>query len=903
MFHSIASLATDQSQRTPVARTAYHRAFVLCPLPSHLLFLPRVPAVLAQLTRLANRFLLPRFVVERRSLAAIVSSALALAVAHSAVMSSSVLAQPTRAPVQAREPQIPSTTYGVAGLDKPLEILIDTWGIPHIYAKSQYDAFFAQGFNAARDRLWQIDLWRRKGLGLLAEVFGPSALARDQAARLFLYRGDMYREWLAYGSDTKRVAESFVAGINAYVRRIERNPDLLPIEFRLLDYKPSLWSPDDLLRIRAHGGWGNLRSEVRRAQIGCIGGLQSDAIRRSLEPVQIPKIPDGADLCDARDEALTQYRLATSDIAFVRTTASSLTIVPVEPSDVGGDAELGSGIVIASRASSSAKPLLAIDLADRRVHALPSSRYFAHLNAPGLNAIGAIDPFLPGLAAGHNDRLAWGPIRYPIDQEDLVIAPLNAAGDAIRIDDRGDRGDRQDRGDRDEPIRIVEETIPVRGGAPVKVTLRHTRIGPVVHQDSAKAKAYVIRAGWLDTGMAPSMGSLGLMRAQTWDGFLAAMNRWGGPPAGQLYADVDGTIGWKVGGLAPLRSDLVGLLPSTHERWLGFADVDRLPVDVDPPHGWIVQAGQSPSALTVAIDATPPTATPTTAAPKKYSKAAPYPRPLEWSPRWRAERIVELLDRIEKKSAADLFAIQSDVLSVPARRIILLLKDTQTQDLKVSEAITLLRNWDFRVTPESPAAALFQLWYDRHLAPAMVGLRSPQGVNKLIDVADSTSLLALLEQPAAKNQRDTVFVGTLRQAIAEMEQRQGPNWLRWNWSGLRRTDFAHPLAPIAPAQGALSLPVLTPKQRGGGAFTVAANAYRASTLQGAGGASTRMVFDLANWDNALASSAPGQSGDPRSKHYADLIDAWSKDVAHPLLYSRGAIEKATVLRIFLNPLP
>jgi penicillin amidase len=109
----------------------------------------------------------------------------------------------------------PVQSYTVIGLDKPAEILVDQWGVPHIYAKSQYDAFFVQGFNAARDRLWQIDLWRRRGLGTLSEVFGPSMVRRDEAARLFLYRGDMYREWLAYGSDAKRIAESFVAGINA----------------------------------------------------------------------------------------------------------------------------------------------------------------------------------------------------------------------------------------------------------------------------------------------------------------------------------------------------------------------------------------------------------------------------------------------------------------------------------------------------------------------------------------------------------------------------------------------------------------------------------------------------------------------------------------------------------------
>jgi hypothetical protein len=102
--------------------------------------------------------------------------------------------------------------YAVSGLEKEAEIIVDEWGVPHIYANTHYDAFFVQGFNAARDRLWQIDLWRRRGLGKLSEVFGADYVEQDRATRLFLYRGDMYREWLAYGSDAKQIAEAFTSG-------------------------------------------------------------------------------------------------------------------------------------------------------------------------------------------------------------------------------------------------------------------------------------------------------------------------------------------------------------------------------------------------------------------------------------------------------------------------------------------------------------------------------------------------------------------------------------------------------------------------------------------------------------------------------------------------------------------
>jgi penicillin amidase len=198
-------------------------------------------------------------------------------------------------------------TYRLEGLEQPAEIIVDRWGIPHIYAGTHYDAFFVQGFNAARDRLWQIDLWRRRGLGLLAEAFGEQFIEQDRANRLFLYRGDMYREWLAYGSDAKRIAEAFTAGINAYVDLIDDNPELLPPEFGLLDYKPSHWEAADVVRIRSHGLLRNVPNEVRRARIACIASLELAGNWRVLEPEWTTTLPEGLDPCDIPADVLTTY--------------------------------------------------------------------------------------------------------------------------------------------------------------------------------------------------------------------------------------------------------------------------------------------------------------------------------------------------------------------------------------------------------------------------------------------------------------------------------------------------------------------------------------------------------------------------------------------------------------------
>src|SRR5687768_12261342 len=153
------------------------------------------------------------------------------------------------------------------GLDAPAEIVIDRWGVPHIRAGSLRDMFFAQGFNAARDRLWQIDIWRKRGLGLLAEDFGPGYIAQDKASRLFLYRGDMEAEWRTYSNDARDICEWFTQGINAYIDLIAHNPNWLPPEFSELGTYPSKWAAEDVVRVRVHSWMRNALSEVIRANV------------------------------------------------------------------------------------------------------------------------------------------------------------------------------------------------------------------------------------------------------------------------------------------------------------------------------------------------------------------------------------------------------------------------------------------------------------------------------------------------------------------------------------------------------------------------------------------------------------------------------------------------------------
>src|SRR5579859_6036738 len=174
--------------------------------------------------------------------------------------------------------------WSVAGLNAPAQMVVDRWGIPHIFAGSSRDAFFLQGYNAGRDRLWQIDLWRKRGLGRLSASFGPSYVAQDRAARLFLYRGDMAAEWAAYDPQARAAVEAFAAGVNAYVAEVKTGKRPLPVEFKLTASQPEAWAAEDVLRIRSHALVSNVTSEVARAQTVCKGGLAAETLRRKLEP-------------------------------------------------------------------------------------------------------------------------------------------------------------------------------------------------------------------------------------------------------------------------------------------------------------------------------------------------------------------------------------------------------------------------------------------------------------------------------------------------------------------------------------------------------------------------------------------------------------------------------------------
>ena len=783
-------------------------------------------------------------------------------------------------PAFALQSAVPVETLHVPGLKAAAEIRVDRWGVPHIYAKNEADLFFAQGFNAARDRLFQIDLWRRRGLGQLAEVFGPSFVEQDRAARLFLYRGDMDREWRIYSARQTRelepITRRFVAGINAYVDWLDAHPDRMPWEFRQLGYKPAKWTADDVIRIRSHGLTRNLNSEVARANTLCkTKNVEVDTIRFGLTNGWKALVPDGLDPCLPPD-VLKVFQLATQGVRVTRDAMKQAKGIEMVAEAEGDLAPEGSNSwVVAPSKSATGRAIMAND--PHRAYSAPSLRYIVHLSAPGLDVIGAGEPALPGISLGHNGTIAFGLTIFNIDQEDLYTYELDADGSRYKYNGGW------------EPLRVVRESVAVRGEAPREVELVFTRHGPVIHLDKEKRRAYAVRSGWLEPGMSPYFGSLDYMRAKDFKTFKAALVNWGAPTLNQVYADTKGNIGWAATGLAPKRPNWDGLLPVPGDgrfEWAGIWRGNELPSLYNPAKGFIGTANA-------------------------YNIPDDYPaleRKLgfEWTNPSRHQRVHEVLGGLDKVSLEDSQRLQNDVLSIPARRLTALLAPLSSSDATTQRALDFLRGWDARLGADSPQAALEEIWNLRHLRKAFrEAVLKPEDA-AVLTTTDMNVMLAGLERPDARfgdnpaASRDQVLLTTLKAAWEEMEKLQGPEPSMWQWGKLHFNLNEHPFAPAVDDAMRARINV-GPIAKNGSEHTPNQSLARPTDFREMNGPSVRVVVDVGNWDNSRAVNHPGQSGDPASPHYRDLAPLWVDGRYFALLYSRKAVEGATERVIRMLP--
>jgi penicillin amidase len=409
----------------------------------------------------------------------------------------------------------------IDGLSGAVRIVRDRWGVPHIYAQSRDDLFFAQGFVQAQDRLFQMDLWRRSVQGRLSEVLGANFMERDAMTRRVQFRGDIAAEWAAYGADTRAIATAFVRGINAWVALARERP---PEAFVLAGWLPDAWSPSDLLnRTDAFIASDDAIDEIRRAGFS---GVIADAVRR----VGTPPFFSGL-------------------AAPVHSGADASENGVVRPSEARPDvpASVTRGV---SRASTTRGGVLSVSEASPRL-SVPAERYVVHLKAPGWNVIGTTRPWLPGVVAGHNERIAWAPAPIPADTQDVYVEASAAVHRTI-----------------------TKDAIVVKGRkTPFEFEIEQTPHGVIIAADREHDRVFTLRWSGTEPGAAAELGAVALNRAASWAEVRGALVTWRMPARRVLYADIDGNIGFQDAALVPIRQG---------REWNGWTTLDDLPHAYNP---------------------------------------------------------------------------------------------------------------------------------------------------------------------------------------------------------------------------------------------------------------------------------------------------------------------------------
>jgi penicillin amidase len=584
----------------------------------------------------------------------------------------------------------PLETRVVPGLREPVEIIKDRWGISHIYAKSENDLFFAQGYNIARDRLFQLELWRREATGTVAEILGRRELQRDIGNRLFKFRGDLHQELAWYHPHGSAIIEAFVKGINAYISETERTPGLLTVEFSALGIKPGKWTTDVIIS-RFNGLYTNVELEIDFALAISEIGVEKLAAIQHFQPADpVLQMDPAIDTSLLSEDILSLYyafrrRLSVLPEDLARgarkdSNAASL----LNPYAIAHEAtpldqlreDVGSNNwVVGSRLSSSGSPLLAND--PHRIQQVPSLRYWVHLEAPGWNVIGGGEPSLPGVSIGHNSYGAWGLTFFGGDTEDLYVYDTNP-NNLLQYKYKGGW----------ETMAVVTESIPVKKQKPVLTKLKYTRHGPVIYEDEIHHKAYAVRAAWRDVGGAPYLASLRIDQAQSWQDFLDACAYSRSPSENMVWADAAGNIGYQAVGITPLRLKWSGLVPVPGDgryEWDGYLAAKELPHVVNPEKGFWNTSNN-------------------------YLIPSQWPHKAAlhymWVDPFRADAVEEFLSSGRRFAIRDMIDLQNSDLSMAARVLTRMLRDVPLAQHASEQARAQLLQWNCVLDKDSVAAGI-----------------------------------------------------------------------------------------------------------------------------------------------------------------------------------------------------
>jgi len=750
-----------------------------------------------------------------------------------------------------------SSSVQIDGLSDEVEVLRDNYGINHIYANNQNDLFFMQGYLAAKDRLFQFEIWRRQATGTVSEIFGEEELDRDIGTRLFKFRGNMENELNHYHEDGFEIVSSFVSGINKYIEEINKTPSQLPIEFKLLDIKPEKWTNEDVIS-RHQGLLGNIEQELNIGR--AVSLIGEDKVKELMW--FHPKDPDisldnNLTYEDLKQDILRLYNAYREPIEFkknyILNKYQSEDDIAFTKSNlhINDEYSIGSNNwAISGDKSFNGYPILAND--PHRSLSNPSLRYMAHLVAPGWNVIGGGEPEIPGISIGHNGIGAWGLTVFRTDAEDLYVYDLNPNNYSQYMH----KGEWRN-------FEIINESIPVKDKEDVNVELFYSVHGPVTFIDKKRKKGYAVKNGWSEVGGSPYLASLRMDQAKNWEEYREASNYFNIPGENMVWADKYGDIGWQAVGIAPIRKTHSGLVPVSGDgnfEWEDYLEIIEKPNLFNPEKGYIATANQNVT-------------------PEDYDRwdAIGY----DWADPYRGDRVNSILEGKDKFNMEDMTDLQIDYFSIPSKQIIDMSKDYITNN---HEYFIKLIEWDNILDKNSIEAGIYIEWQTQIYFEFMKKY-VPESVQKYIYV----QIYKVIEGISKMSDKEkTKFLNkTFDLTIKSLIEKYGEENSKWVYGqeNYKHVKIYHPLEKVV-NDSIKDIIGLDTYPRGGDGFTPGSTS---SELNQRSGGSFRVVINTKDWDNSFATNSPGQSGNPKSKFYKNLYEDWANDSFFPLLYSKHKV--------------
>lgn len=786
----------------------------------------------------------------------------------------------------------------VAGLSGDVDIVRDADAIPHIFAGTRRDGLFGLGYAHAQDRLWQLEFQRRIGHGRLSEVFGAATLAQDRFLRTVGFGRAAQRAWDRLPKETQVDINAYVAGVNAFIST--HHGRALPPEFTALRFEPEPFTGVDVVVWVKMMAWdlsANYSSElVRRDLITKVG---ADRVNQLLPPYPV----DGLSILNDQP---TVPPVTASPVAPPPASTTSSVWPLFEQTLRSGNAVVADALlagamreaigsnnwVVDGSLTATGAPLLAND--PHLAAKVPSIWYLAHVSAGDFDIIGATLPGTPAVALGRNKFMAWGATNVGADVQDLYRERLDATGRMAEF--RGQM----------EPLTVIQETIRVKGAAPVVMDVRITRHGPLVsdaiNANNAASKnppqapplePLAFRWTALDDEDLTIDAYMRMNQARNWDDVTAALKDYVVPSQNFVFATTDGHIGYYAPGRIPVRASGDGLQPADgwtgEAEWTGAVPFDQLPHAYDPPSHMIVTANNRPSG---AADAP--------------MLGLEYPNP------YRAQRITDLLREItaKKKLTPDDFArIQGDTVSLHARDLLpRLLAHVQPTTALDRQAVEMLRAWDDTTTGDSAAAAIFEAWFLR-LAPSMVGDELGtstaayesrfSGITRFVEASlDGNPVWCDNVTTSTRETCEQVVTTALHAAVEQLAERMGREPQRWRWDSVHTAVFPH---QGLDAVGALR-PLLSRRLPAAGDWStvnvgpVAVDApFEQRSIP-----SYRGIFDLSAADDSRYIEPIGSSGHFLSPHYDDFMRDWSQVRYRKVRMDRLEIETKALGRMRLR---